>query len=705
MDINDKNKSRITLLEEENRRLVRENRAMVRRIEAALLSLNLSRSYLISKEKLLVSLEEEKIREISKNKEEAEAANRAKSSFLAMMSHEIRTPLNAIIGFAEILLQRRLSKEVRKEIEKIRSSGSMLMGLVNNILDISKIEAGNMELTPVSYTVPVMINEVLQLNMVRIGSKPISLELKMDETLPASLEGDELRVKQILNNLLSNAVKYTREGRVILQITWEPGGENTAVLTFSVKDTGQGIRAEDMERLFSPYRQFDLPANRDIEGTGLGLSITRNLAKMMDGTISVESVYGQGSVFTAVIKQKILDYRPCGKETVKDLACFRFGDGVRQKSRRRNMSLEDVRILVVDDVNFNLEVIGGLFRPYGLAMDGVNSGQEALDLIRGETPRYDLVFMDQMMPGMDGIETTRLIRKLDSDYAKTVPIVALTANVMAGNMDVFYSGGINDFLSKPVEVERLDAILEKWIPAEKQKSRASGRKRYDAGTAHKKDGAAQNGGRRRNTDDRANGHNGHCNNHTDHIEGKLSVIPGLDAAAGKTYSGGSMEGYLGVLSAYCRDVNSTIGRIRDCLENGNYPLYTTLVHAVKGASRTIGAAKLGDDAAELEDAGRREDVSLMRQKTEKLLSDLESICRSISDALETGGDEAGAGTTEFGGLRAALASDDYQAVTRELKRLGGLSLNKAARDLLGKVEQDVLLYEFAAAAAKLESAG
>jgi signal transduction histidine kinase/CheY-like chemotaxis protein/HPt (histidine-containing phosphotransfer) domain-containing protein len=686
MSVEDKNE-RSAFLEEENRRLKRENRTLVRRIEAALLSQNLSRSYLISKEKLLATLEEEKIREISKTKEEAEAANRAKSSFLAMMSHEIRTPLNAIIGFAEILLQRRLSKDIRREVEKIRSSGSMLMGLVNNILDISKIEAGNMELTPVPYMVPALINDVLQLNLVRIGSKPISLELKMDETLPVSLEGDELRVKQILNNILSNAVKYTREGKVILQVAWEPEGENTAILTFSVKDTGKGIREEDMEGLFSPYKQFDLPANHDIEGTGLGLSITQNMAKMMDGTIKVESVYGMGSTFTAVIKQKILDCRPCGKETVEDLACFRFREGSRKKARRRN-TMENARILVVDDVNFNLEVIGGLFRPYGLAMDGVNSGQEALDLIRQENPRYDLVFMDQMMPGMDGIETTRQIRKLDSEYARTVPIVALTANVMAGNMDVFYSGGINDFLSKPVEVERLDAILKKWIPKEKQKTHPPGRRTRASGVVREKIGPANQ--------------SCHMDERGDRIEGILSGIPGLDTRTGKAYAGGNMKGYLGVLSAYCRDVNDTIRRIRDSMEQENYSLYTTLVHAIKGASRTIGAAKLGDDAAELEDAGRREDVFLIKQKTQKLLLDLETLCCSINRALETGGAGAGAGTAEFYGLKAALARDDYQAVNVELKRLGGLPLNKAERDLLSQVEQDVLLYEFAAAAAKLE---
>jgi signal transduction histidine kinase/DNA-binding NarL/FixJ family response regulator/HPt (histidine-containing phosphotransfer) domain-containing protein len=678
MDAEDKDKNKIAFLEEENRRLERKNSALVRRTEAALLSLSRSKAYLVSRENLLVALEEEKIREISKNKEEAEAANLAKSSFLAMMSHEIRTPLNAIIGFAEILLQRRLSKEVRREIEKIRSSGSMLMGLVNNILDISKIEAGNMELAPVPYTVPAMINDVIQLNMVRIGSKPISLELEMDETLPVGLKGDELRVKQILNNLLSNAIKYTREGKVILQIGWASEGKSTAVLTFSIKDTGQGIREEDLTRLFSPYKQFDLPANRGIEGTGLGLSITRNLAKMMDGTIKAESVYGRGSIFTVVIKQEIVNRKPCGKETVENLTLFRFGDSIRRQNRRRNIFMEDARVLVVDDVNFNLEVIEGLLRPYGLAMDGANSGQEALDLIRGETPRYDLVFMDQMMPGMDGTETTCLIRKLDSDDAKTFPIVARTPNVMAGNMDMFYSSGINDFLSKPLEVEKLDKILEKWIPEGKQKFRLSR-------TVHEKTGPAQ-GRSHRNADDR--------------IDRKLSGIPGVDTRSGKAYSGGNMEGYLKVLSTYCHDVNDMIGRIRNSMKEENYPLYTTLVHAIKGASRTVGAAKLGDDAAELENAGREKDTFLIRQKTEKLLSALESLCCSIGRALET--DNAKAVTGEFGDLKAALVRDDFLAVNHELKRLDGLPLDKASRDLLDQVEQDVLLYEFAAAAAKLE---
>jgi signal transduction histidine kinase/CheY-like chemotaxis protein len=692
---------RIAFLEEENRRLERENRALVRRTEAAIVTLNRSKAYLISKEKLLVALEEEKVKEISRNKEEAEAANRAKSSFLAIMSHEIRTPLNAIIGFAEILLQRRLSKAVREEVEKIRASGSMLMGLVNNVLDISKIEAGNMELVSDVYTIPSMLNDILQLNMVRIGLKPIELELAMDETLPVKLRGDELRVKQILNNLLSNAIKYTREGKVTLRAGWKREGDNTAVLIFSIKDTGQGIREEDLIRVFSPYRQFDLPANRSVEGTGLGLSITQNLVKLMDGTIEAESVYGSGSTFTIVIKQEIVEYEPCGNETVENLARFRFEDSTHKKNRRRNISMEDVRILVVDDVDFNLEVLRGLVRPYGLTMDGVNTGQEAVDLIRREHPRYDLIFMDQMMPGMDGIETTRLIRGLDSDYAKTIPIAALTANVMTDSIDMFYAVGIDDFLSKPVEVKKLNAILEKRIPLEKQKYRANGRTTTGvpgASPAQAPSLSPANASPRKTASA---------------VDKELPNIPGLDIKTGMAYSGGSFEGYRGVLSAYCRDMQNTVKRIRDSLEEKNYRMYTVLVHALKGASRTIGAAKLGDAAAELEDAGRREDISLMRTKTEKLLADLEELTGSINHALETSPAETGrspAGAefpdfaAEFNSLKAALTGNDFLAVNRELKRLSGLPLDNAAKELLGRVEHDVLLYEFEAAAALILTA-
>jgi signal transduction histidine kinase/HPt (histidine-containing phosphotransfer) domain-containing protein/FixJ family two-component response regulator len=664
--------TRIAYLEEENQRLERENRTLTRRYESALLSMNRSKTYLLTKENLLMALEQEKVKEITRHKEEAEAANRAKSSFLAFMSHEIRTPLNAIIGFAEILLQRRLPRDIREDLEKIFSSSTLLMGLINNILDISKIESASMELVPVDYLIPSLINDILQMNMIRIGKRPITLELEIDETLPMKLRGDELRVKQILNNLLSNAIKYTREGKVILQISWKQEDENIAVVTFMVKDTGQGIQKEDLEKLFDPYSQFNVKANRHIEGTGLGLTITKNLVELMDGTISVESEYGKGSVFTVVIKQKIVDSTPNGKETVENLKRFRLsGNGhARRKLARKYMG--EARILVVDDVTMNLEVVKGLVRPYGLIMDGVTSGPDAIDLIRTGTPHYDLIFMDHMMPGMDGIETSAHIRALDTTYAKKIPIIALTANAMTGDMNMFFANGIDDFLSKPIEIRKLNHILGKWIPPEKQVQRPP-REKSDAPKAP--------------------------------IRNTPLAIPDVDTRRGQYNTGGTEKGYRTILSVFCAEMRENMPRIQQALETRDYHLYTTLVHALKGAARSIGAFKIGDFAAGLEDAGRKQNISHMEEKTGVLITELQGLIESITLALQ--GTVIAQPSNEYHynprleTLKAALLNSDYTVVNQELRRLDDLPLDKNTRDLLDEVEKDILLFEYEKAAARL----
>jgi signal transduction histidine kinase/DNA-binding response OmpR family regulator len=664
-------KIKLGYLEEENRRLERESRNFIRRYESALVSMNRSKTYTIIKEKLLMALEQNKIEEITRHKEEAEEANRAKSFFLAFMSHEIRTPLNAIIGFAGILLQRRLSVRIKDEVEKIHSAGTVLMGLINNILDFSKIESAGMELTPVEYMVPSMINDILQMNLIRIGEKPINLELEIDETLPLKLRGDELRVKQILNNILSNAIKYTKEGRVVLRISWIREGENTATLTFVVKDTGQGIKKEDQDKLFSPYSQFNADTNRNIEGTGLGLTITKSLVELMNGNISVESEYGRGTSFTVMIKQQIVDISPSGRETVENLKRFKLS-GVSQDAKRLSRKyMGQARILVVDDVAMNLEVVKGLVRPYGLAMDGVRSGQEAIDLIQAGSPHYDLIFMDHMMPVMDGMEAARLIRNLDSAYARKIPIIALTANVMSGDMSMLLANGIDDFLSKPIDIPKLNSMLEKWVPREKQERRTlPARKRRAASF------------------------------------GALS-IRGVDTRQGKFNTGGTEKGYLTILSVFCSEMRENISRIQESLETRDFPLYTTLVHALKGASRSIGAVQVGDLAAELEDAGRKSNLSVMEEKTGPLLTELQVLIEQISGALNKNTEEPAAPrdeyhyTPHFTTLKAALDGSDYILVNQELKRLGELPLDSKDRELIENIEKDVLLFEYERAAARL----
>jgi signal transduction histidine kinase len=400
----------------------------------------------------------------------AESASRAKSAFLATMSHEIRTPLNAIIGLSDIELQKKLEDNTRRAIVKIHNSGSDLLNIINDILDISKIEAGGFELIPVEYETALMINNTVQVNRVRIGSKPLGFELSVDENIPRKLMGDELRVKQILSNLLSNAIKYTKEGRVKLSVGWE-SGNGGGWLVCTVEDTGQGIKESDLPKLFAEYSQVDTRANRKVEGTGLGLSITRKLVEMMKGSIKVESEYGKGSVFTARFFQGSPGGESLGKDLAGELEGFRFREnsaGLSETMVREYMPYG--KVLVVDDVEINLEVAQGIMEVYGLKVDVSLNGRDAIEKIRalGEGDRgiqkYDIVFMDHMMPEMDGIEAARIIREeINTVYAGTVPIIALTANALVGNEDMFLAEGFTGFLSKPIDLADLDRILNWYV--------------------------------------------------------------------------------------------------------------------------------------------------------------------------------------------------------------------------------------------------
>ena len=385
----------------------------------------------------------------------AEESNEAKSTFLANMSHEIRTPMNAICGMADMLLDEELTDRGREYAVTIKSSGEGLLSIINDILDFSKIESGKMPIIPEEYYFASLIHDVVGMMDVRVKDKPVELVIKVPDDVPSKLYGDTGRIKQILINIMGNAVKFTHEGTVTFGVSWQVQDRDMARLTFSVADTGVGIKKDDMEKLFDSFEQVDMKKNRGIEGTGLGLSISKLLVENMGGCISVESEYGQGSTFTFDIVQKVIDAAPC--EYSKNRR------GVEHKQFSVDFSAPEAKVLVVDDNKVNLRVAAGLLRKFGIVPDLVDNGQDSVDIIRGQT-QYDIVFMDHMMPEMDGIEATQLIRAINTLYTDKLPIIALSANAVKGMEREFLAGGMNDFLPKPIDLAMLGTVLRKWLP-------------------------------------------------------------------------------------------------------------------------------------------------------------------------------------------------------------------------------------------------
>ena len=399
--------------------------------------------------------------EIDKQRQEAETANMAKSTFLSTMSHEIRTPMNAILGITEMQLQKSgLDEESRKHYEKIYASGDMLLRIINDILDLSKIEASRLELLHLPYELASLLSDTFQLNMMRTGSKPIEFELHVDETLPTHLIGDEIRIKQILNNLLSNAIKYTEAGVVKMAVGIDAGEDpEKSVLVLTVSDTGQGMTEEQVEKLFDEYARFNTAANREVEGTGLGTHIAQKLVRLMHGEIFVKSRPGEGSVFTVRLPQALCGAPQMGRELAENLGRFRTCSCTQMK--RAQITREPMpygKILIVDDVETNIYVARGLLAPYQLQIDSASSGPLAIEKIRGGKV-YDVVFMDHMMPKMDGIEATRQIREMGYIH----PIVALTANAVSGQDKVFLGSGFDAFISKPIDIRQLNTVLNELV--------------------------------------------------------------------------------------------------------------------------------------------------------------------------------------------------------------------------------------------------
>jgi signal transduction histidine kinase/CheY-like chemotaxis protein len=395
-------------------------------------------------------------------KEQAVRANRAKSEFLARMSHEIRSPMNVILGITEIQLEKAdLRADTVEALDKIHNSGYMLLNVINDILDLSKIESGRMELMPVDYDIASLINDTVQLNIMRFDTKPILFFLKIDEHTPATLNGDDLRIKQILNNIISNAFKYTESGEVGLAVSAEVSGAGSPVmLILRVTDTGYGMSQDQLDKLFDDYSRFNMEANRKIEGTGLGISITKRFVELMKGEITVKSELGKGSEFTIRLPQGYVNSTVLGKEGANNLQQLHVERKTKPKKAAQIVReyMPYGKVLVVDDMEPNLYVVKGLLSSCGLSIDTTTNGPEAIEKIKNGMV-FDIIFMDHFMPEMDGIEATKILRSLG--YTK--PIVALTANALAGQAEIFMANGFDGFIPKPIDTRMLNSTLNKFI--------------------------------------------------------------------------------------------------------------------------------------------------------------------------------------------------------------------------------------------------
>jgi signal transduction histidine kinase/ActR/RegA family two-component response regulator len=528
----------------------------------------------------------------------AEAASRAKTAFLANMSHEIRTPLNAIIGLSEVEQQNDLPPDTRNSISKICAAASTLLGIVNDVLDISKIESGKFEIVETDYDFANLINDTARINVVRIASKPITFNMDIDADIPSKLRGDEVRIKQIISNLLSNAFKYTKEGAVALKITCARR-KDTAMLAITVSDTGIGIKKEDMENLFEEYVKFDESTNHKVEGTGLGLSITHSLVDKMNGAIEVASEYGKGSVFTVTIPQGIADPTPIGNEAACNLRTFRLADNANVK-KLAYVPMQSGKVLVVDDVPTNLDVARRLMAPYGLTIHCVSSGKQAIGLIREGKTIYDIIFMDHMMPEMDGVKTVGIIRnEIGTEYARTVPIIALTANAMAGNEEMFLQCGFQAYISKPIDIMKLDGLLKRWI-----------------GNA---------------------GPDGICGLPPNPAPGPAEAniglgisqarIDGIDLEEGLSIFAGE-ETYMQVLRSYANYTPALLERAGG-VRKETLADYAIIVHGIKGSSRGICAHKIGEMAEKLEASAKAGDFETVAANNEAFIG----AARALIDAL------------------------------------------------------------------------
>lgn len=497
------------------------------------------------------------------------AANEAKSSFLSNMSHEIRTPINAILGMNEMVLRESDDPKVLSYSENIKSAGSSLLGIVNDILDISKIEAGRINLIPVDYDLSDLIYDLVNIIDTRAETKGLDFRVDLDPSLPKLLNGDEVRIRQIIINILTNAVKYTEKGFVIFKISCEEKRRDPdrVLIKVAVIDSGIGIKKEDMDKLFIKFERFDEKRNRNIEGTGLGMTITKNLLEMMGSELKVESEYGKGSTFYFLLEQEVISWDDIGDYNRL------YSEHQRKHSKYKEiLKAPDARILVVDDYPMNLEVFRGLVKETLIQVDTAENGSKGLKYVAEK--KYDMIFLDHMMPGKDGIETLKELRAHKDNPNADVPVICLTANALYGAREEYIAAGFDNYMTKPVDPEMLEVMLIKYLPKD-----------------------------------------------------KVSIGFGEGKA-------GLAEQNLKIVKMFYDSLDDRIPEINDLYSRRDIENYVIKVHALKTGFRTVGALDLGEEAQALELAGKKGNIEFIDLHHDEFLEKIESFKETLSNVCD-----------------------------------------------------------------------
>ena len=531
---------------------------------------------------------------------QTEDANRAKTNFVSNMSHEIRTPMNSIVGITEILLRSRHSPKEQEYLLNIQSSGRVLLTIINDVLDCSKMEAGKMQLFDEPYDTCSLFHD-LRISMEnRIGHSGLELIYDIDQDIPCKLKGDMGRIRQVIINLVNNAIKYTEKGSVRFSVHVRQKNTDKVMLYYEVADTGIGIRKEDQKILFDAFQRVEMDRNRYVEGTGLGLTISQNLVNMMGGVIEVESEYGKGSRFFFTIEQTIIDPTPVSAVNYNGQK-----DNVTEKEAECLFIAPEAHILLVDDNELNLVVAKELLKPLRMQIDTAENGLQAVKMVRGS--QYDLVLMDHMMPVMDGIVATKTIRELPDEKYKKLPIIALTANAMVDARKEFLNAGMNGFVAKPIDFTRICNQLKLWLPKELVQE-VSGEEAKQLLMNDISDSEIQ----------------------PENPETGFSFEEGVKHC-------GSKAALMKTIRIFYRTIDSKANKIEQCLKEGLISDYVIEVHALKSSALLIGAVPLSEAAKELEDYGKQGKTEVLEEKTPDVLTlyrDLKNILRPYAEKEE-----------------------------------------------------------------------